>query len=91
MQLEAIPSCPITCYMAEETEPHLAAPSFLVAAESTAQEAECAVVEKAELLCWRVLGQYCKRLSMERETKTRNSLHKKTGKFRPVFGVDWKK
>lgn len=50
MQLEAMSSCPTTCYMEEETDSHLAAPSPLAAPESTAREADCEV-EKAELLC----------------------------------------
>ncbi|KAK4815422.1 hypothetical protein QYF61_001410 [Mycteria americana] len=33
-QLEAISSCPITCYLGEETDPHLSTPSFQVAVES---------------------------------------------------------
>ncbi|KAK4816679.1 hypothetical protein QYF61_019915 [Mycteria americana] len=33
-QLEAISSCPITCYLGEETDPHLSTTSFQVAVES---------------------------------------------------------
>ncbi|KAK4825514.1 hypothetical protein QYF61_000027, partial [Mycteria americana] len=33
-QLEAISSCPITCYLGEETNPHLSTTSFQVAVES---------------------------------------------------------
>ncbi|KAK4818698.1 hypothetical protein QYF61_017919 [Mycteria americana] len=33
-QLQAISSCPITCYLGEETNPHLATASFQVVAES---------------------------------------------------------
>ncbi|KAK4813420.1 hypothetical protein QYF61_004989 [Mycteria americana] len=33
-QLEAISSCPITCYLGEETDPHLSTPSFQVVEES---------------------------------------------------------
>ncbi|KAK4824048.1 hypothetical protein QYF61_009639 [Mycteria americana] len=33
-QLEAISSCPITCYMAEETDPHLSTTSFQAVVES---------------------------------------------------------
>ncbi|KAK4815820.1 hypothetical protein QYF61_007429, partial [Mycteria americana] len=34
VQLEAISSCPITCYLGEETDPHLSTPSFQVVVES---------------------------------------------------------
>ncbi|KAK4823484.1 hypothetical protein QYF61_002548 [Mycteria americana] len=34
MQLEAISSCPITCYLGEETDPHLSTTSFQVVVES---------------------------------------------------------
>ncbi|KAK4818581.1 hypothetical protein QYF61_015381 [Mycteria americana] len=34
VQLEAISSCPITCYLGEETDPHLSTTSFQVAVES---------------------------------------------------------
>ncbi|KAK4823797.1 hypothetical protein QYF61_006519 [Mycteria americana] len=33
-QLEAISSCPITCYLGEETDPHLSTPSFQAVVES---------------------------------------------------------
>ncbi|KAK4815867.1 hypothetical protein QYF61_009918 [Mycteria americana] len=33
-QLEAISSCPITCYLGEETDPHLSTTSFQVVEES---------------------------------------------------------
>ncbi|KAK4825181.1 hypothetical protein QYF61_024661 [Mycteria americana] len=33
-QLEAISSCPITCYLGEETDPHLSTTSFQVVVES---------------------------------------------------------
>ena len=33
-QLEAVPSCPITCYLGEETNTHLATTSFQVVVES---------------------------------------------------------
>ncbi|KAK4816763.1 hypothetical protein QYF61_022761, partial [Mycteria americana] len=33
-QLEAISSCPITCYLGEETNPHLSTTSFQVVVES---------------------------------------------------------
>ena len=33
-QLEAISSCPIPCYLGEETNPHLATTSFQVVLES---------------------------------------------------------
>ncbi|KAK4821381.1 hypothetical protein QYF61_018919 [Mycteria americana] len=33
-QLEAVSSCPITCYLGEETDPHLSTPSFQVVVES---------------------------------------------------------
>ncbi|KAK4831485.1 hypothetical protein QYF61_017986 [Mycteria americana] len=33
-QLEAISSCPIACYLGEETDPHLATPSFQAVVES---------------------------------------------------------
>lgn len=49
------------------------------------------VAQKAELLCCRVLWQYCKGLSLERETNTYNSLHEETVKSRPAFVVDCKK
>ncbi|KAK4827229.1 hypothetical protein QYF61_015399 [Mycteria americana] len=34
VQLEAISSCPITCYLGEETDPHLSTTSFQVVVES---------------------------------------------------------
>jgi len=35
MQLEAISTCPIACYLEEETDIHLATTSFLVVLKST--------------------------------------------------------
>ena len=35
VQLEAVSSCPVTCYLGEETDPHLPTTSFQVAVESS--------------------------------------------------------